>query len=508
SPAEARLVLRQRLEQREADFLALAERLVYGQAASPYRELLRLAGCEYGDLERLVRQEGLEGALRVLLDNGVYLTVEEFKGRRPTVRGSATIAVGPQRLLNPLTATRAWSQSGGSRGPATRSPLDFAHVRDRAINECLVLDARGGVDWAHATWLTPGSWALKHLLHYGAFGVAPARWFSQVDPATPALHPRYRWSARVLRWGSLLAGVPLPAPEYTPLTDPRPIVRWMTDVLRSGRTPHLHTFASSAVQLCQAALSAGADLRGARLTVGSEPITAARMAVLRQAGAEPLPSYGTEEAGAIGRGCLAPEAVDDVHLLHDLHAVIQPGAAGVARGLPPRTLLFSSLRRTAPYVLLNVSMGDQAELARRPCGCPLERLGWATHLHTIRSFEKLTAGGMTFLDADVIRVLEETLPARFGGGPTDYQLIEGELVGGQPGLRLLVHPALGPLDHAAVARAFLAALGSGAETARVMGLVWRDGEFLRVQREAPRATASGKVLHLHLEQRSPPSLAS
>jgi hypothetical protein len=75
-------------------------------------------------------------------------------------------------------------------------------------------------------------------------------------------------------------------------------------------------------------------------------------------------------------------------------------------------------------VLLNLSLGDHARLERRACGCPLERLGWDTHLETIRSFEKLTAAGMNFLDVDVIRVLEEILPARFGGGPTDYQLQE------------------------------------------------------------------------------------
>lgn len=55
-----------------------------------------------------------------------------------------------------------------------------------------------------------------------------------------------------------------------------------------------------------------------------------------------------------------------------------------------------------------------------------ERLGWTLHLHGIRSVEKLTAAGMTFLDSDVIRVLEEVLPGRFGGGPTHYQLVEEE----------------------------------------------------------------------------------
>jgi hypothetical protein len=91
-------------------------------------------------------------------------------------------------------------------------------------------------------------------------------------------------------------------------------------------------------------------------------------------------------------------------------------------------------------------MGDQAIVVQRACGCPLEQLGWVTHLHTIRSYEKLTGGGMTFLDTDVIRVLEEELPARFGGTPTDYQLLEEEADDGQPRLQLLVHPRVGPLN--------------------------------------------------------------
>ena len=91
--------------------------------------------------------------------------------------------------------------------------------------------------------------------------------------------------------------------------------------------------------------------------------------------------------------------------------------------LPPRALLLSSLRASSPLVLLNVSLGDQAFVERRHCGCPLESMGWDLHLHTIRSFEKLTAGGMTFLGSDVIRVMEDVLPGRFGGGPADYQLV-------------------------------------------------------------------------------------
>src|SRR5262245_20919590 len=73
-PAEARATLRRRMEHREADFLLMALRGIYDNPASPYRELLALAGCDYADLERLVSKEGLEGALETLLRHGVYLT--------------------------------------------------------------------------------------------------------------------------------------------------------------------------------------------------------------------------------------------------------------------------------------------------------------------------------------------------------------------------------------------------------------------------------------------------
>ena len=508
SAEQAKVTLRRRLERREGNFMALARQAIYAHAASPYRQLLNHAGCEYGDLERLVGQEGVEGALRILYRQGVYLTVDEFKGRRPAVRGNAIIEVEPDRHRNPLSAIHVSARSSGSRGSGTPVGIDFAHIRDCSVNQCLTLDARGGIEWRHANWGVPGGGAMVELLRLIHFGARPVRWFSQLDPATPGLHPRYRWSARLMRWGGRLTGVALPRPQYVPLESPLPIVQWMKEVLREGRVPHLLTFASSAVRLCQAALDARLDLCGVQFWVGGEPVTEARMAVIRSAGAQATPAYGTSESGLIGDGCLAPEAADDLHFFHDSHAMIQSGPDGERTGLPPLALLISSLRPTAPLILLNASLGDQAVLVRRACNCPLERLGWDTHLHTIRSFEKLTAGGMTFLDTDVIRVLDEVLPARFGGAPTDYQLVEEQGDNGHVRLQLLVHPRVGPLDTDMVAEAFLTAIAHGSGVERVMGLLWREARFLRVERGVPRITASGKILHLHVERRPSAQAAS
>jgi hypothetical protein len=495
---EARAAVGRRRERREVDFLDIARRGIYENPASPYRRLLALAGCEYGDLERLVRRDGVEGAMLALLRRGVYVTVEEFKGRRPIARPGLTYEVGPEAFQNPRTIGHVPAQSGGSRSPGTAILMNLDFIRDCAMDTLLLFHARGGLGWHMAQWQVPGSGVIARLLEYASFGPVPERWFSHIDPAAPGIHPRYRWSARLLRMGGRLAGRHFPRPEHVSVDAPLPIARWMASVLEAGGTPHLHTFVSSAVRLCRAAGGAGIDLRGAKFMVTGEPLTRTQRAVIEDAGGEVTVRYGIVECGVVGFGCLGRGEADEVHFVDDLHALVQSDSDGI--GLPPRTLLLSSLRPAAPLILLNVSMGDQAVAESAPCACPVEAIGWTRRLHTIRSREKLTAGGMTFLDVAVVRVLEEVLPARFGGHSTDYQLVEEHGGDGALRLRLLVHPRVGVVDESAVSEAFLSAVGTGAGAEPVMSLVWRDARLFRVERRPPLVTASGKILHLHVQR--------
>jgi hypothetical protein len=89
------------------------------------------------------------------------------------------------------------------------------------------------------------------------------------------------------------------------------------------------------------------------------------------------------------------------------------------------------------------------------------------------------------------------LPARFGGGPIDYQLVESEGVDGSPLVRLLVHPAIGAVDPRAIAEAFLTALANTADAERLMAMQWRQAGLPVVERRPPHVTGTGKVLHLH-----------
>src|SRR5262249_30226590 len=123
---EARATMASRLKSRNDDFLSLVRGAIYENPETPYQQLLKLAGCEYGDLERLVRKDGVEGALSHLYRSGVYLTIDEYKGRRPTIRGSATLSVEPSQLRNPFAAAHLPFGTSGSRGARTAVNFDLA----------------------------------------------------------------------------------------------------------------------------------------------------------------------------------------------------------------------------------------------------------------------------------------------------------------------------------------------------------------------------------------------
>src|SRR5687768_2696200 len=88
------------------------------------------------------------------------------------------------------------------------------------------------------------------------------------------------------------------------------------------------------------------------------------------------------------------------------------------------------------------------------------------------------------------------LPAKFGGGPTDYQLVE-DTAGAEPRLRLLVRPSVGPLDLVKVAETFYETIGKGNGVERIAAEQWRQLNVLRVERAQLLTTPIGKVLHVH-----------
>ena len=64
------------------------------------------------------------------------------------------------------------------------------------------------------------------------------------------------------------------------------------------------------------------------------------------------------ETALISQPCAAGRLPDEMHLLDDVVATIQPGSGADGRpGLTPKTLLCTTLRERAPFLFLNVSDG-------------------------------------------------------------------------------------------------------------------------------------------------------
>ena len=151
-------------------------------------------------------------------------------------------------------------------------------------------------------------------------------------------------------------------------------------------------------------------------------------------------------------------------------------------------------------LMLNVESGDYGVLERRDCGCPFDRLGFKMHLRNIRSYEKLTSEGVTFLGTELLRLVEEVLPARFGGSSIDYQLVEEEEAG-MPHVSILIDPRVGNVSDSAVLSAVRQTL-SDCPGGGIMTEQWQQAKTLRVIRRPPYATTSAKVLPLHIPLRS------
>ncbi|MDF1555056.1 MAG: hypothetical protein P1P84_18445 [Deferrisomatales bacterium] len=507
TPAAARASIVTRLDNRDELLIDLVRDAVYGHLNSPYLPLLRHAGCEFGDFVRLVRSEGAETALNQLATEGVYVSVEEFKGRVPIVRGGLTVKVGAGDFDNPHLAPHIESQTGGGRGPGTRVAYELGFLAESWATHLAIGFEALGMDnrVPYGMWLPtrPGAGPVVLLAHTKC-GFPPTQWFSPLTPHGFRPSMWNRLSAHGLLGLGRLYGVGWPRPEYVALGDAGRVALWIHTQLQREGGCWFNSYTGTAVRVCQAAVRAGLDLSGATFLFGGEPLTEAKHAAVIRAGVtRQLVMYGSMDAGYLGLSCFHGQRCDEVHLFDDAFAFIERTRQVAHAGVSVKALLASSLLPMAPKVLLNVEIGDFGVLSRRPCGCVWEQMGLTRHLHTIRSFDKLTSEGMTFVGTDFVRVLEEVLPEQFGGGPGDYQMIEEEDQTGRTRVSIVVRPEIGHIDQKRLIQTVLSALSQGQDSHRMMARIWSESGTLRVLREQPFVTTAGKVLPLHIRGAPP-----
>ncbi len=490
SPASFPATIRQRLGERQERLLWMLENQVFRDPRSPYRPLFETAGYGWSRVRTLVQAAGCEAALRRLSADGIYLDVREFKGLKPVHRFGRTFVFRENDFINRSAVAAVHSQSSASRSHGTRSNVSIedlcVHAGYRQWMEAL---AGVGED-AVTLWLTPGAGLFMTML-YALLRKPPVRWFS----AVPLSGSSARMVMMMARW---VSGAPIRQPDLVPADDAGRIATWITAHNRQGMV--MDTFPSSALRLAAAARDAGVTLGPFTFFVGGEPITRTKRSRVEALGYRLFPFYVFSEFGIVGFACLNPAEPDEVHLLSDIICAIQRRAPVETGDAEVPAYFFTTLLPSARRTMMNVGMGDYGAMAGRPCGCPLEHAGLTTHLWGIRSFEKLTAEGITYLGSAAITLIEEVLPRAFGGEATDYQLVEAEDDEGFTRLFLFASPRLGFLDEEALRAAALGVFaanhahpGYGAKVADT----WARAGTLRIVRREPLATVTGKIHHLH-----------
>jgi hypothetical protein len=334
-------------------------------------------------------------------------------------------------------------------------------------------------------------------------GNVPERWFSPSRGGSDGAGLRFRLATSAALAVARAAGARVPAPEYLPLDQAVVIARWAADAIRRRGACGIRASVSKALRIALAAREAGIDLTGAAVSIGSEPPTVGKVERIRASGARVFSHYYVAETGPVGVGCTTSADPNDQHLCLDRIALIQAPRAVPGFDVTVPSFHITTLLPSAPKLMLNVESDDYGVVETGPCGCPFEALGYATRVRDIRSFRKLTGEGVTLIGSDMERILELDLPARFGGSPLDYQVVEEEDERGFTRLTIVVHPALAIPDEQAVVDAVLAALGRQGGASEISRGLWSQANTLRVRREAPRLTAGGKFSTLRVAARSP-----
>jgi hypothetical protein len=499
SPEEARAIILDRIQSRERNFLRAIEQGVFANPRSPYRALFEIAGCTQADVAEMLPREGVDGTLRRLRDAGVYLSFEEFKGRQPIVRGSRTVTAQPEDFDNPGFDKYFHITTGGSTGRGRRVLMDLEYFGSRipmniVAERCL---GTAGLPSAHWFDIPPGH-GLGSVLQSVPAGRVPELWYTPIRGGRDGTSIRFRLATQASLAVARLAGHRLPWPKYLPLDRAEVLAEWLQATLRTRGPCVVRGQVSRVLRIAVAARERGIDLSGAILIGGGEPPTTAKVAVIKSTGATFRSSYFFVEAGPVGYSCTTSEDPNDQHFLKDHLAMIQAPRQVPGFDRSVGAFYYTTLLPTAPKLLLNVESDDYGVLARRSCGCPWEALGFTDHVSEIRSFKKLSGEGVTLIGSDMERVLEEILPARFGGSPLDYQLIEEEDEQGFTRLTLLVSPSVELTDEQGAIQTVLEGLRTCGAIGDLSRALFQQADTFRIRRETPRLTRHGKFMPLQL----------
>ena len=489
---EAKQTIINQVENREANFLRITKTHIFEYEPSPYLALFKAANITYTDVEHFLGKNSLEETLNILHDEGIYVTFEEIKGRTPIKRRGIEIEVEPEDFDSPNLTPFVFGRSGGSTGTPTRTKMDLAHVAQHAKHLMMGYKMYDVYHVPTAVWrgLLPDVSGVANVLRHAHMGHTMDRWFTPVR----GLDTNMGWSYTILTYLMVLMarfhGHRFPFPQFAPLDDPMPIIEWAVDAVEREGACLIRSHVSKAVRISMVAQYNNISLQGVSFYGAGEPPTSAKIQAIHASGASYIPHFSFNEGGNIATPCGDPNEENDLHLMLNHMAVIQKPVEVMEQTV--NALCLTSLLQSAPKMLLNAYSDDFGIIEKRECSCMLGEMGLKHHITKLRSYRKLTGEGVTLIGSDMVHILEEIMPAQFGGGPLDYQLVEEQQANSLTKLVLYVHPKLSIPNEDKLAEGFLTAMREGMPSSKLAQIEYRQGETISVRRQAPILTGRGK----------------
>jgi hypothetical protein len=487
-------IIRKEMEERTDNFLAHAA-TVMSMPGHPYAVMFSLAGCSYADLEAAARRDGVEATLQKLLEEGVFLTHDEFRGKKEIVRSGRHIPALASMWNNPASKGGYVQSSSGTSGRPVTTFQSVAAARHGESMGRLFLrefDFSRGARVSVAPIL-PG-FGLLSAISVGRLVGGYDRWFATGGATWKNLH--YRIITRLLVAEAKLLGLHAPYPIYLKQNDFRPAAEYIKKRLDAGEPAGMNGFVSAIARVAEAALSAGLDLTGCSALTGGEALTDAKRQLIESAGIKVYSSYGTTDFGGIGMPCSQMNTGNCSHVMKHAIALISRTEESSWTDTRVNSLYATSLLPIAPRIFINAEIGDTGIIEKATCDCSFSKLGFDLQVRDVAAISKVTAQGVTIETSELVPLLEEKLPARFGGHSGDYQLCETE-AGSQTEIVLRIRPGVSASAPVDILKYF------SDEVKRVYGgslsvVSWLHSEGMRAEVVPPVLAATGKFRAVRL----------
>ena len=483
------------IKNREGNFLAIAKG-VLANPRHPYSQLFEIAGCTFADLEAGVKRSGLEGTLKALLNEGVYLTLDEFRCRTEIVRGGRHIPATMKDWDTSAGGGGGEAQSSGSSGgksQRTRYGLEYAKfgmsggqlMRD----EFRMPDGLGIIVFP----ILPTPTGLAMCMGAARMNYDVERWFA-LGSSGRNLHYKAITAAVVMRLR--LAGAKVPFPTYLEQGDFSPVAEFIARRKREGVRSNLMGMVSSITRIAAAAIDLGVDVSGASALVTGETLTSIKRELIQAAGIEVFGSYATSDFGGIGTPCRQMNTGDRSHVALGSIALVSRPIEDAWCDEPVDSLHITSLLSFAPRTLINVEIGDTGVIEPATCDCVYSRMGFHLQVRDIAAISKIKGQGYALRAPKIVELIEEGLARKFGGRPGDYQLAEVEGKA-QTEMVLRIHPRVQVRSPEEVLQYFLAECRKAPGGSTTV-LQWTESNGVRVEVVEPVLAASGKFRAIRL----------